>query len=143
LRTEEENASWSTQRWLCIAFADVAGKHSVQISGDALYESTNWHPIDVDVNVLEGGDVEVVEALVRGGSTALWARSGSNWELLAHRSTGISAHRFYDHEYHREKRELVVRTGEPNQGDDELATEHFAVVETFTLEDFGREFHLA
>lgn len=139
LRTEEARGSWLTQRWLCIAFENVPGKFTVQTSSDAVYESTNWHPVDVDVKVLEGGDVEVVEDLLRGNSTTRWTRSGSNWELVAMRSSGVSGHMLYGQEYDRETRELVVRTGDPGGSDDELATERYALAETFSLADYGQK----
>lgn len=131
-------STWSIKRWLCMASEVEAGKFVIQTSGDALYESTNWHPTDVlEVTVLESGDVEVAQGLLRGSDTTRWSRSGNNWELAAMRSAGISAHRYYEEEYDRETHELVVRTGDQN--DDLLETRRYAVAENFTLADYGNK----
>lgn len=143
LSTEERHgagSSWSIERWLCMASEVKAGEFVIQTSADALYESTNWHPTEIlEVTVLEGGDVEVAQGLLRGSSTTRWSRSGNNWELAAMRSAGDSAHRYYEEEYDRETHELVVRTGDPGDSDDLLETTRYAVAETFTLADYGRK----
>jgi len=142
LSTEERRGAGSTcsvERWLCMASEVEAGKFAIQASGDALYTSTNWHPVDVDVKILDSGDVEVVQGLTRGSSTTRWSRSGSKWELEAMQSAGISGHRLYIEEYDRETRELVVRVGDPGESDDLFETKRYAVAETFTLADYGRK----
>lgn len=142
LSTEERRgagSTWSVERWLCMASEVEAGKFAIQASGDALYASTNWHPVDVDVKILDSGDVEVVQGLTRGSSTTRWSRTGSKWELEAMQSAGISGHRLYIEEYDRETRELVVRVGDPGESDDLFETKRYAVAETFTLADYGRK----
>lgn len=145
VKTEERHegqptwSTFSTDRWLCMASEVEPGKFCIQTSGDALYTSTNWHPVDVDVSILDSGDVEVVQGLTRGSSTTRWSRSGSKWELEAMQSAGISGHRLYIEEYDRETRELVVRVGDPGESDDLFETKRYAVAETFTLADYGRK----
>ncbi|MGA0570058.1 hypothetical protein ACO2Q9_04995 [Variovorax sp. VNK109] len=138
--TEESRHGVSTERWLCMAFKTESGEYVVQTSGDALFTSTNWHPTEIaGVTVLDGGDVEVVEELLRGNSTTRWSRSGNTWELAAMRSAGVSGHRIYEEEYDRDTRELVVRSGDPGETDDLLETKRYAVTEAFTLADYGRK----
>lgn len=145
VKTEERHeaqptwSTFSTDRWLCMASEVEPGKFCIQTSGDALYASTNWHPVDVDVSILDSGDVEVVQGLTRGSSTTRWSRSSSKWELESMQSAGISGHRLWLEEYDRETRELVMRVGDPGESDDLFETTRYAVAETFTLADYGRK----
>lgn len=132
----ESDRGWLIERWLCIAAEVGPDKVAVQTSSDAIFPSDNYHPVDVTLTVLESGDVEVAEDLLRGHRTTRWSRSGSQWELAMSKTVGVSGGVIYEEEYDRDQREVVISTSPISDDGPSKSTRH-AVTEVFALAGYA------
>lgn len=125
------------ERWLCIASEFEPGRFAVQTTKDAVTESTSYHPVELELKILESGSVELFEQGTRWNSTHRWSQQDGRWQLAASNTVGASAGEIFQEEYDQLRQEVVISRGKIDD-DWPLASTRHLTSETFALTGYTR-----
>jgi hypothetical protein len=101
----------TVSRWLCIAPERASGTYSIQVSNQALATSSSFHPVDLALDILDDGSVEVSEQHLRAHDRHVWKELDGKWCLAKKTFAGNVAHRFVTEEYDLAKEQFVATEG--------------------------------
>lgn len=97
-------------RWLCLAVKANSESFEVQASSEVLLQKSDWHPVDVSLE-LNGGSVEISEDKLRGNVFQRWRWDGAQWLLSERRAADVFHDELIIEEYNAAQSKVVVATG--------------------------------